>query len=122
MDEISDWYCKIFVSINQSKQELVCFITNQLTGTVERGTITVSYAEIDVRTNEDFVEQISENDPDAFLHYRYYLDIEPGPLFNRDLYVQTIIKLLTTLRATGARVVAACDFEEELPKGKEVIN
>lgn len=107
-------YCKVYVDTNRNRQELL-----QLLGSVERheraGTsLTFADLEVDVRRNEDF-DPSRGNRKDEFVYYRHYLDIGPRRGVPREDYVSAVGRLLTHLSSNGCRVVAACDFESELP-------
>ena len=70
---------------------------------------------IDVRRNDGF-DIIRRNDPDGFLYYRYYLDIDAVPGQQRVAQVALVEQILECLWEHGYAAVAACDFEDELPR------
>ena len=75
------------------------------------------YAELEVRNNDDFKtpkESRSQDPADAFLFWRYYIDIEPKEEVEKSVYIAFISKLLLDLRSQGINAVAACGFEDEL--------
>ncbi|WP_379346705.1 hypothetical protein [Paenibacillus sp. GCM10027629] len=66
--------------------------------------------------NDDF-DAIQRLDfPYGFLHSRYYLEVEPNGYFEFQRYIMSISLLLESLWASGLNAVAACNFEELLPR------
>ncbi len=53
---------------------------------------------------------------DGFLCYRHIIDVDPLGEISREDYVVAVGKLLEQLWAANFGAVAACDFEEELPR------
>lgn len=84
------------------------------------GSIETEYTEIlEVRRNDYFKtpKALRSKDPgDAFLFWKYHIDIEPKEATPRQIYVSMISQLLLGLWKQGIDVVAACSFEDELPK------
>ena len=108
-------FCKIFVDIDISKDELVQKITDCTSGRIERWLVRTDWGEIDVVNNEDFDENRRGQEPDGFLFYRFYLEMEPGEGVPSEVYIKSVGTLLGKLWAWNAKAVAACDFEESLP-------
>jgi hypothetical protein len=133
MDETS-LYCKMFVDTEIEKPQLKEIIRNLMAGTYRfgtivsthceidvvcrLGTIVSTHCEIDVEENDDFDAQKRLDPNDGFLYYRYYLDIDPVEGADRQEYVTAVAQLLMRLWQLGFKAVAACDFEDELPKPK----
>jgi hypothetical protein len=116
MHESDNLYCKILVDSDLPKDQVVDTVSRMVSGTVDHGTIVTDWSEIDVVKNDDFDAVKRHKRPDGFLFYRYYLDMEPEARVLRQDYVNAIGKLLEGLWATGWKAVAACDFEDELPR------
>lgn len=85
--------------------------------------------DIYVEQNDDYdpkrQDEIADYGFIGFLFYRYAVEIDPvgavGKLSclekdDRDAYVSRISDILRQLRGAGYKVVAACNFEDELPK------
>jgi hypothetical protein len=111
-----DLYCKLFVETQLDRAALVRFVAQTVTGTENRSTIVSPWSEVDVRNNDDYDEDRAADPHDGFLFYRYYLDIEPVEDADPGEYILSIAQLLEALWKSGAKAVAACDFEEELPR------
>jgi hypothetical protein len=121
MFEDENLYCKMFIDFSgelSEADELIAKLTN---GSIKFkwGLIEAEFAELDVRRNDDFKtpKELRSKDPaDAFLFWKYYIDIEPKEGTVRAKYVSTVAQLLLELWAKKVNAVAACSFEDELPK------
>jgi len=119
MCEIEDLYCKMFVDFDEDLKSITKLIETLTKGKIEneRGRIGTKIAEFDIRKNDDFntSKEFRSNDPaDAFLFWRYYIDIEPKEGVEPS-FVSMISQLLKNLRTKGIDTVVACDFEDKLP-------
>lgn len=109
-------YCKIFVNASLDRQHLIEKIGNSVSGNVQNTRVTNAATEIDIRTNQDYDPEAAREKPDGFVFFRYYLDVDQAPGANRPQFVRGISELLEALWACGIEAIAACDFENELPK------
>ena len=116
MTKYQNLYCKIYLNCDVSRDELIQSIATIVNGKINVSSILTPDCEIDVRKNEDFDENQCYEYPDGFLYYPYYLDIEPTEEIASIFYKQTITRLLEAFWAEKSQAVAACDFEEELPR------
>ncbi len=113
-------FCKIFVESVLTGKDLTHVISNIVNGTIElEHYITSAEMEIDVLENDEYDEILSKDSNKGFLYYRYYLEIETTDDVAKSNYIFKISNLLENLWHQGNKAVAACDFEEELPKLKE---
>lgn len=117
-----DLYCKLFIDASRLERDELTELVSSITG--ERGsrTIETNILSVDIRLNKEYPSSkfagSKPTDPaDEFLHYRYFLDIFPitDPV-NRGKYIAAIGRLLEGLWTQNYRAVAACRFDEELPK------
>jgi hypothetical protein len=121
---MSDWqgtgtmklYCQIYIDTGWPRATLIERLSSMTAGMAELRTVTSSLLEIDVVDNEDF-ETGKSNAAGSFLHYRFYLDIEPRDDVDEDGYVKAVGEILEGLWGDGLAAVAACDFEQRLPRG-----
>jgi hypothetical protein len=109
-------YCKIFLDCDLEREQLTQMIAISIDGRIESKTILSNYCEIDIKNNEDFHDIQRHDYPDGFFYYPYYLDIEPSEEVLFSSYADVITKLLEYLWNKGYQAVAACDFEEDLPR------
>jgi hypothetical protein len=112
-------YCKVFVdSDDRSRGDLQALLIECLGDRVKsvglRSVDGLLYA-IDVKRNEDF-DAIRSSEPDGFLYYRYYLDVDAVPGQQRVAQVALVAQILERLWEHGYAAVAACNFEDELPR------
>jgi hypothetical protein len=112
---MEDLYCKIYVDTEMSKELFLDFIAKTINGRIELRTVCGLFFEVDVVNNQDAEPLQAISRDDEFLYYPYYLDVEPLENLNRESYVASIAMLLKALWDIGAKAVAACDFEDELP-------
>jgi hypothetical protein len=121
MFEDENLYCKMFIDFSGELSEADQLIAKLTNGSIKFkwGLIETAFAELDVRKNDDFKtpkELRSEDPEDAFLFWKYYIDIEPTEGTAKTNYVSMIGKLLLDLRAKGISAIAASSFEDDLPK------
>lgn len=108
-------YCKVYLNSGLEIEELYQHINCKILGELKPiRTIKMSWGEIDVRRNEDFCPRKLVDDPEDFVFWKYYLDIEPKEGADENDYIDQIAKLLVKLKAENFKVVASCDFEEYL--------
>lgn len=115
MELAENLYCKIFIDTDVSDEVVakkVCSITS---GEIDQWTVITDWSEIDIVENDDFDEMKRKEEPDGFLFYRYYIEMEPGANTLRQDYVMNISRLIESLWQEGWKIVAASDFEDELP-------
>lgn len=108
MDDNPRLYCKVFVDADESPGAV-----QGILGTI--ASASRSAMSIDVRRNDDF-DRDRRLTNDGFLFFRYYLDVDPASGVPRTSYIVAVAELLEALWRNGCRAVAACDFEDELPR------
>ncbi|MEM5769584.1 MAG: 1,4-dihydroxy-6-naphthoate synthase [Bacillota bacterium] len=121
MFEDENLYCKMFIDFGGELSQADQLIAKLTNGSIKFkwGLIETAFAELDVRRNDDFKtpkERRSQDPEDAFLFWKYYIDVEPTEGTARTNYVSMVGRLLLDLWAKGINAVAACSFEAELPK------
>mgnify|MGYP000569799146 CR=1 FL=1 len=108
-------YCKVYLNIELEIEELYSYLINLVSGKAEPiRTIKTEWGELDLRKNPDFNFKQIEKDPDDFIFWQYYLDIEPQKDIEESKYISQIAKLLNELNKNNIKAVASCDFEELL--------
>ncbi len=104
-----DWYCKLFICADVSKEELLDLINLHLCGVRERiRTIRTELLELDLIENDEYAPGSRD-----FLFWRYYADLE-AVTEDRTEYTRCIRDLMTFLREKQIETIAACDFEQAL--------
>lgn len=114
-----DLYCKLFVDAdNLTRSELRTLLLGCLGNLVtdaEHMSLDSSTFAIDVRRNEDF-DPLQCQEPAGFVFFRYYLDIDAVPGQPLSVQVALVSQILECLWGRGYAAVAACDFEDNLPR------
>lgn len=109
-------YCQVFVDTALNEEELVSMVARIVDGSIDRWWVKADILEIEVRRNDWILP--SPVKTKSFLDFPYYLDIEPLMTAGtaRASYIAAIGMLLRGLWGRGYDAVAACGFEDELPK------
>jgi hypothetical protein len=69
-----------------------------------------------VDRNEDFDDRRRQEPEDGFLFFRYRLEVSAEHGQARATQILLVTQLLEDFWASGMRAVAACDYEDELPR------
>lgn len=111
---MTELYSKLFVGIECDHQALLKAITSICGGSLDGWTVVSPPYELDVRPNP-FVHA---KDIDGFLAFEYTVEVVLGGESCGDEreYIVFLTQLMTKLHKLGAKVVAASEFEDELPQ------
>lgn len=108
MTGVSDRYRECFLYVDAGdRQEVLAGLSRQLGVTPDRRTLTVPGFELDVVGNND--------DAPSFLSWNTKVEVYGRGATDADT-VRFVTGVMEFLRFTGHRVVAACDFEDDLPQ------
>ena len=104
-------YCKVYVDTDMVQYDLEELIAIALEAKIDylRSIVGSGY-DLEVRRNEDCGKA------DDFIGWQYYLDVGAVQGQFRQAQVTLVARLLNALWSRGMGAVAACDFEEELPR------
>ncbi len=109
-----DLYCKVFVDTDMDYNNLSDLIMDFVAGRKKAiSFIIAEWCDIGVRRNKEYSKEQYLIDATDFLYWRYYLDIDPLCIDEKQ-YIINVAKLLRDLRKQGMGVVIACDFEDEV--------
>jgi len=114
--ESTDLFCRVNVQAEMPFQEFVAFIARCAGGSSHMNAVTSKALDISIFENDDFDAQLSNTGNDRWLHFRYTLEIDPIKGVSAKDYVAVIGTLLQSLWSSRIDAVAACDFEEQLPR------
>jgi hypothetical protein len=112
-------YCKVYVNGAVRPEDLTLLLLGAFGG--ERDTrlrhIRSPVVQIDVCRNDGRVSPgVALGEHERFLHFPHCLDVDaPVDVPHAD-YVAAVAKLLQALWGAGLEAVAACDFEDDLPR------
>lgn len=107
-------YCKVFIDTDLVYEELFTLILEFVGG--ERQAVTyikTKWCDISVQKNREFDVEHYSLEPNDFVYWKYYLDIEPGDI-DENAYIKKVFDLLEYIRKHCNNAIAACDFEDEL--------
>ena len=109
-----DLYCKVFIDTNLNYEELFSLIMQYIDGKKDAVSyINTDWCSICVKNNKDYNTELYMLNPDDFIYWKYYLDIEPNDIEERE-YINKVSNLLKYIRKHCIAVIAACDFEQEI--------
>lgn len=116
MNNYDNLYCKVLIDTDDDEKDVSKTIIDIVSGQLNQFIIKSSTAELYLSKNEDFDVIKRLELPDGFLYSRYYLDIEPNEKIKQEDYIYGIAILLEGLWSKNYKAIAACDYEEELPR------
>ena len=104
----------MFVDSLADKVGLIEIIAKLCSGRIDHNSVLTNWGIVDIFLNSDHSDT-QKNDPlKGFLFYPYLIEMDLETNIERSEYVQRIRLLLEGLRSSGYKVVAACDFEDEI--------
>jgi hypothetical protein len=108
MTGVSDRYRECFLYVDAAdRHEVLAALARQLNVVPDRRTLIVPGFEVDVVGNDD--------DAPSFLGWPTKVEVYGQGATGAET-VSFVSELMEFLRSAGHRVVAACDFEDELPQ------
>jgi hypothetical protein len=122
MSDAPDLLCEIFVDTILARSHLLRLLGELASGSINDSTISSDWAKIQVRRNPDRDEVRKNDKREGFLFYPYSVEVDPADFVTREQYVSGVAVLLDGLWKAGCPAVAACDFEDELPRGGGIRN
>lgn len=105
-------YCKLFLRTSRTFEDLFLSLLRTTKGEAHGRRVKTGLMTIDLVLNEDYDDRLPENET----RWRYYLDVNPQSGVESNSYKEALKHLLLALRSESVPVVAACDFEDELPQ------
>ncbi len=117
---MAELYTRMFVRAEGSLLDLLSSVADACNGRIVGNgwTIAAGEYEIDVRPNDDSSDDLRRLHPGNFLYFPYTVEVVVDR--DRDVtseYVSFVGFLMDWLHAQGMQVVAACDWESDLPGG-----
>jgi hypothetical protein len=116
--DYSELDCKLFVGAVaglETVEALLDAVSGMIGGTIYHRQVESGSLGVIVGDNDDADEGVDPDDPDAFLALPFLVEIYFSPPTPHAERVAAVSELVTTLRTRGSTVVAACDYEGELP-------
>ena len=109
-----EYYCKIFVNKDIEQNELEILIDRLVKK--EKQIRPWMLDDIDININKASKHPLGKVDEGNFLYWKFFLDVEPTENSSRKEYIDGIAIIMHDLRHNGFQVIAACSFEDELPR------
>src|ERR1043165_3770984 len=107
-------FCSICVDSSLPRIAMASLVAELIGGVVVRGGVDCTWGRIAVDDDYGMFE-IRVADPDDFLGWPTLLEIMPSDCARREDVVPAVISLMNALIARGMRVLAKCDYAEDLP-------
>lgn len=111
-----DFFCRINIQADMPFQEFVAFIARCAGGSSRINAVRSQALDISVFENDEFDTEKSQTGKDRWLFFRYSLEVDPVAGVAPKDYVTAIGELLKALWSSRLDAVAACDFEDQLPR------
>ncbi len=106
---------RLYVNALMTPSELTARVAEALGGVVGRGGFATAALEGDVRRGADHEPATVAMDPQDYIRYPYAVEVEGRDGVELNRYVEGVGQVMRVLERLGASVVAACDWEDELP-------
>jgi len=108
--------CKIIVDGVDSVTELAVWIAEAIGGQAATDSIEAPGLEIIVDENDDANVRDKSNVEEGFLFFSHIVEIYFAPSWGREHRVHEVSRVLEYLWARDVPAVAACSYEDELPR------
>jgi hypothetical protein len=110
---VTEPYRECFLYVDGAYSPVLDLVTQHF-GVSERfGGLVLPGFEIDVEKNDRILKG---DDAADFVNWQTIVEVYAGEQTPDDQVVRFVTDLMTHFRSVGHRVVAACDFEDELPQ------
>lgn len=112
MTAVSDQYRECFLFVDADDREAVLnALASRYVVSPQRRTLVLPQVELDVVGGD----KPTPGGPDEFVEWGTKVEVYAGAMPDAEV-VQFVADLMMFFRSHGHRVVAACDFEDELPQ------
>lgn len=115
---MQDYFCEIYIDSDISLEIITRKVMAFLGGKYENFTIISPTLDLNIEENNSF-DQLKRFS--SFIYFKYIIEIEPAGFLSPEDYIESVSNLLEWLWQMKIPAVAACDFEEKLPKNGKVI-
>ena len=110
-----NYYCSLFIDSDVSREDLTLNLAKFFGVSPDRHYLSNEKGEVGVMKNKDYDSALHQDETDGFLHYRYFLEVEPNEELGKESAVEFVSNTLKYLWSQGYPAVASCDYEELLP-------
>lgn len=114
--------CVIYVDSGKPVDEMTIIVADTVNGAAlgRSALVQCNGGELDVRRNTNAAPVQATGLPDDFLHFRYRVELYPRAESTVQDRIILTSKLLERFWSLGLPAVAACDYEDSLPKQDHV--
>jgi hypothetical protein len=109
-------FCRVNVQSELPHQDFVATVARCAGGTSRMNTVRSPTLDISVFENDEFDPEMSRTGQDRWLYFRYTLEVDPVEGVSPSEYVASVGTFLESLWSSCMEAVAACDFEDHLPR------
>lgn len=121
MADVDKLDCRLFVDTKLPLEELAARLADWVGGSVSgppfAKTVHAQHADIEVRGNEEADPRGADAFPDGFLSFAYVMEMYAAPHASLQDRASLAGKILERCWEANLPAVAACDYEDKLPKG-----
>lgn len=112
-------FCSLYVDSSLPRAAMASLVAELTGSVVVRDGVDCAWGRIAI--DDDYgTFEIRKADPDDFLGWPTLLEVMPSDNARREDVVPAVASLMNALIARGRRVLAQCDYAEDLPGGGEV--
>jgi len=118
--DLSELDCKIFVDGAPDVSELNVWLADLVGGEITDGSVQADGIEMIVAENDEADERAKTEPRRGFLFFDHLVEVYFAASAAHDRRVLEVSRSLEYLWGRGLPAVAACDYEDELPRGAGV--
>jgi len=107
-----EFYTRLFVEIDTTLGKLLQLVATDCNGTIDMMTVKLEEFEMDIIKSE---YTLTYHDPHDFMSYSYNIEVVNIKEVSLDDYLIFVGKLMNKLYNHNAKIVASCDWEDDLP-------
>jgi hypothetical protein len=111
--------CSIHVDSSLTRRAMASLVAELTSGVVACSDVVLPWGQIAI--DDDYgIFEIRKADPDDFLGWPTLLEVMPSDGASREDVVPAVTSLMNALIARRMRVLARCDYAEDLPGAGEI--
>jgi hypothetical protein len=109
--------CRLFVDGAADRAELTGWIAAAVGGDVTEDGVAAGGLEIFVDDNEDAGAEVKTSRDDGFLYFDHTAEVYFARAADQERRIRVVTDVLESLWDSDLPAVAACDYEDSLPRG-----
>ena len=112
--------CELFVDTTLDEDRIAEIVRHACPGTYEYGLLKSQFVEIYVEKNDKIDTDISRKPGKQFLNFPIAMLLTALPGTSDETFKDITERVMRRLQSEGFTVIAACDFEDELPQSYDI--